>query len=85
MNFLLLGCNYFDNLNEIWILLLNVKKAIREKINFLEMNQISSKIKDSAIVWLEKNRFTDSSINMEIDEFSYVSVGGNLQKLVEEG
>ena len=84
-NFFLLGCNYLNKLNETWILLLNAKKAIKEKINFLEINQISSKFKDSAIVWLEKNRFTDSPINTEIDEFSYVSVGGNLQKLVEEG
>ena len=80
-----LGCEYFDNLNEIWKLLLNAKKAIKEKINFLELNETSSKLNDSIILWLEKNRLTDTIINTGMEEFSYISVGGNLQKLVDEG
>ena len=85
MNFVFPGRQYFDSLNEIWILLLNAKQALNEKIHFLEKNQTASTLKDPIILWLQKNRFTDSAVNTVIDDFSYSSVGGNLQKLVEEG
>jgi hypothetical protein len=81
----LLGCEYFDNLNETWKLLLTAKKAIKQKISFLELNETSSKLNDPITLWLEKNRFSNTIIDTEMEEFSYISIGGNLQKLVDEG